>query len=271
MRFNGVNDNSTQGKRYTQTGCKFTHTNAATITMTPDGLDSLARVIVKNQGGRITSVILRSALTCALTTAGAGGLDTGSEANNKGYYVFLITKPNGKVPKLLCSLSETSPTMPSGYPFCSDPLWFISNNGDGDIREFVDSNGWCYYTEVNDCALVTSGIADGDWAVLDASVHAPNNSRVLLNTYCRNKSSSQWNSVRITFDDNDDSSVGNNRTIHHANAIRNANGAPGSHFAYEHPLVAAATGIYYFWALSQSSGGTYAANFSMYLRGWTLT
>ncbi len=271
MKFNGVNDNSTQGRRNTQSGCKFSHTDAATITMTPDGVDTYARVIVKNQGGKINSAMVKSAITCALTTSGAGGLDTGSEAVDTGYYVFLITDGNNRNSRLLCSLSETSPTLPAGYPFCSAPIWFISNNGDGDIREFIDVDGRCYYTETGDTALLTMGVAYSGWTVIDASVHAPNNSRVWLKTYAHNESSSDWNGVNIHFN-NSDATDNAWCTIHHAATVLSLSGNPGTQLVFEHGLVANATGIYYKWRTDPevNPGGSFPTNFSMWIKGWTL-
>ncbi len=82
MRFSGVNSGAVRGQKQTQTGCSFAWTDAATITMTSGGIDSKAVVITKSST-QTRAVIVKAALTCALTTSGAGGLDTGSEANNK--------------------------------------------------------------------------------------------------------------------------------------------------------------------------------------------
>mgnify|MGYP003661446157 FL=1 len=56
MKFNGVEESSSQGKRLTQTGCSFAYTDAATITMTPDGMDGFASIVTVNQGGKINTV-----------------------------------------------------------------------------------------------------------------------------------------------------------------------------------------------------------------------
>jgi len=44
-----------------------------------------------------------------------GALDTGSVADNTQYYVFLIFNPNKGLVDMLVSISQTAPTMPSGY------------------------------------------------------------------------------------------------------------------------------------------------------------
>lgn len=54
--------------------------------------------------------------TCSITSSGAGGLDTGSPAYSTWYYVYRIAKADG-TKNFLLSLSETSPTLPSGYTF----------------------------------------------------------------------------------------------------------------------------------------------------------
>jgi len=61
MRRNNMDDDSARGKKVTQTGCKFSYTDAATITMTPNGHDSKATVIVKS-GNNLKTVILSAAL-----------------------------------------------------------------------------------------------------------------------------------------------------------------------------------------------------------------
>jgi hypothetical protein len=51
----------------------------------------------------------------ATGTSGAGGLDTGSIANNTWYYEYAIYNPTSVTWAALISLSATSPTLPSGY------------------------------------------------------------------------------------------------------------------------------------------------------------
>lgn len=54
-------------------------------------------------------------ITVAITSSGANGLDTGSEASSTWYYVYLIYNPGTSTYAGLLSLSSTAPTMPSGY------------------------------------------------------------------------------------------------------------------------------------------------------------
>jgi hypothetical protein len=52
-------------------------------------------------------------VTANITTSGANGLDTGTEANSTWYNVWVIW--NGATAAALLSISATSPTMPAGY------------------------------------------------------------------------------------------------------------------------------------------------------------
>jgi hypothetical protein len=75
-----------------------------------------------------------SQITIDIDTAGANGLDTGSEANSTWYYVWLIGKANGTVAGLL-STSSSSPTMPSGYLY-KRLLGAVKNDSSGDFYPF---------------------------------------------------------------------------------------------------------------------------------------
>lgn len=71
-----------------------------------------AEVILKDVSGnsrQLTSV----SVTATITTAGANGLDAGSEAASAWYYVYVIH--NGTTAAGLLSTSATTPTLPSGY------------------------------------------------------------------------------------------------------------------------------------------------------------
>ncbi len=58
---------------------------------------------------------LTSTKVVDITVAGAGGLDTGSEAASTWYYIWLIYNPTTTTYNGLLSTSSTSPSMPSGY------------------------------------------------------------------------------------------------------------------------------------------------------------
>lgn len=71
---------------------------------------------VENAAGaakRLASV----SVTCAITTSGANGLDTGAEAGNTWYFTWVIYNPTTDTVASLMSLSATAPTLPAGYTF----------------------------------------------------------------------------------------------------------------------------------------------------------
>lgn len=75
-------------------------------------------------------------LTAAITAAGAGGLDTGSEAANTWYALHVIGDSSGvNAPAAMLSLSDTAPTMPSGYDKFRFAGW-VRNNGSSDFVKF---------------------------------------------------------------------------------------------------------------------------------------
>jgi hypothetical protein len=76
-----------------------------------------------------------STLTVDITASGAGGIDTGSEANSTWYAVYLIAGPTGIAG--LLSTSATTPTKPAGYPFARRVGWIYNHTND--IMNFVQS------------------------------------------------------------------------------------------------------------------------------------
>ncbi|MDH5664735.1 MAG: hypothetical protein OEY10_00355 [Nitrosopumilus sp.] len=69
-----------------------------------------------------------------LTVSGAGGLDTGSEANSTQYYLYVIFGTSGS--NLLLSLSATAPTMPAGYTY-KRRISSTYNDGSGDLLKLA--------------------------------------------------------------------------------------------------------------------------------------
>ena len=169
---------------------RFSYTNVTTITLFTDGTDINTQDVVS---GASNSVTLAEDLTCNLLLSGIGGLDTGSREANKGYYIFVITKPDSQSePALLCSLSDMDPMMPSDYTHCSKPIWFISSNLNSDIREFTHVNGRCYYVDLDDCLALASGLSHGDWGLIECLALVPNNSTVVMETWATATDAVTW-------------------------------------------------------------------------------
>lgn len=71
----------------------------------------------------------------AITTSGANGLDTGTEANSTWYYIWVIAKADDTKAVLL-STSMTSPTMPADYVF-KGLVGAVYNGSGGNFGEFA--------------------------------------------------------------------------------------------------------------------------------------
>jgi len=72
--------------------------------------------------------------TVDISSSGANGLDTGSEAGSTWYHIWAIAKADGTKDCLL-SASATAPTLPAGYTYKAY-LGAVYNNGSGDFIAF---------------------------------------------------------------------------------------------------------------------------------------
>lgn len=121
-----------------------------------------------------------SNITVSITTTGAGGLDTGSEASNTWYAVHIIKGTSGV--SGLFSLSSTSPTMPSGYTFSKFIGW-VRNDSSSNIIKFVMNGSKnmrrvIYTNETIDRAVVSSGAATV-WTDINCSAFVPEGVRLI--------------------------------------------------------------------------------------------
>jgi hypothetical protein len=112
-----------------------------------------------------TDLALASAITKRLDAGWAvgtnqGGLDTGSEAANTWYYVWLIKRTDTDVVDVLFSASATSPTMPANYTK-KRRIGAIRNNASSNILAFTqnanDPELFLFTTPVADIAVINLG------------------------------------------------------------------------------------------------------------------
>ena len=180
-------------------GVVFSKTNGTTITLTPtsnDGLANAAYIPVRyTPGGAGTNgqhtVKLTAALTCVTTTTGAGALDTGTIANNTGYYVYLICKENLADPALIMSASVPFPVgeYPPDYVMRSAPIFFIRY--DAAVPDFIHTiDGWVA-VDVAD-KLVNNGTATSDTAI-DLTNHLPKNCYAKIRIRARHSATTDRN------------------------------------------------------------------------------
>ncbi len=82
--------------------------------------------------------------TVDITVSGAGGLDTGTEASDTWYAVYVIYNPTSAGVSSLLSTSFTSPTLPSGYTFYRR-VGEILNDSGGDFKEIRQNGNHFFY------------------------------------------------------------------------------------------------------------------------------
>ena len=83
-----------------------------------------------------TEVIeVATSITLDITASGAGGLDTGTEAADTWYYVWLIKNSSTGDVSGVFSTSSSAPTLPEGYDK-KRLLGAVRNDSDGDFLKF---------------------------------------------------------------------------------------------------------------------------------------
>ncbi len=94
------------------------------------------------------NIELTGDVTLSLATSGAAGLDTGSEASNTWYYVYLIRKSSdGTCSAVFSTTNEAvsgSITYPSGYDQKRQLPIAVRNDGSSNVMDFTVANGWPY-------------------------------------------------------------------------------------------------------------------------------
>ena len=92
-------------------------------------------VYADDDSGPGIPITLTSTKTADITISGAGGLDTGAEAVSTWYYVYVIYKSSDGTKEVLLSVSESSPTMPSGYDY-KRIIGAVRNDGSSNFLVF---------------------------------------------------------------------------------------------------------------------------------------
>lgn len=108
-----------------------------------------------------------SDLTLDITTSGKNGLDTGAEASDTWYYIYLILNPTTEEVAGLLSASATSPTLPSGFTK-KRLVGAVRNDGSGDFRQFEQVGEKVHLSD--DTRLFDSSVGS---ASVDCSSYVP--------------------------------------------------------------------------------------------------
>jgi len=118
--------------------------------------------------GDTTNLQVASVLTADITSSGADGLDTGSEAADTWYSVWVIGTASGGVASLL-SASETAPTLPSGYTLKRRVGW-VRNDSSSDFLEGVQTGSGRDRTWTHDETLSSTQVLSGGTATAATDV-----------------------------------------------------------------------------------------------------
>ncbi len=107
-------------------------------------------------------------LTVDITVTEANGLDTGSEATDAWYYIWVIAKADGTTAGLL-SISSTAPTMPATYTFKA--LVGAVRNTSGDFVAFAQEDNKVDYN-VNQ-TIKSGSFSTSAWTAQSVAIFAP--------------------------------------------------------------------------------------------------
>lgn len=126
-------------------------------------------IILKNSDGR---AFLASAvdLTANITISGVNGLDSGAEAVSTWYYLWVIY--NGTTVSSLISLSNTNPTLPSGYTYKA-LVGAIYNDVSGNFIKIYQSGNRVRRTEIS----VSTSVPGTSYASVSLAAAIPPNAK----------------------------------------------------------------------------------------------
>ena len=131
-------------------------------------IDYSATKLVAFDSNGYKKVLSSDSATVDLTVSGAGGLDTGSEANSTWYHIFRIVKEDDTA-SIIFSTSATAPTMPSGYTYKAY-VGAVYNDSSGDIVDLEQIDRMVHMTGTP--LVVSAGTATSLTSV-DISARVP--------------------------------------------------------------------------------------------------
>ena len=249
-------------------GCTFSRASAATVTLNPGGgIDGVGRVsLYKDTTKDIIQYNITASITADLSTSGFNGLDTGSEASDTGYYMYVICKDEGLLPGLLFSTSNINPTMPSGYTYRSQPVWFVANDGSSNILEFKQqgSTGWCWYSDFQNVIDNGQQLQAAGWAAVSFENLVPAESEAALLLRISADITAGATTVRLTVDNSTAPASGVG--TYFVNRL-SSNGDVASTVSFIWGVGAPSTAMYYAWTADPGSADQ---GFRVDIGGWKL-
>lgn len=177
---------------------KVVRTNATTVTVTADEV-----ILHDGSDAAVSATSVNEAI--AITTSGAGGLDTGAEGSSRWYFVWIIRKSSDGTTDGLVSESSSSPTMPSDY----DQKALVSavyNNSSSDFVDFIQNGKRYSYTAWPTIASGNAGT--GSWTSIDMSPYVPS----ALSEYCYGSYTGSSNGSVTAVTNDSSASVGSTKS-----------------------------------------------------------
>jgi hypothetical protein len=124
-----------------------------------------------------TNLSITSQISMDISVSGKNGLDSGSEAVSTWYYVFVIYNPTTKEIAGVFSISDTTPTLPSGFTK-KRRVGIVRNNLSGHFYNFFSGRNQqnLEYVWINESDTVLRVLAGGSatiYTTIDCSTLVP--------------------------------------------------------------------------------------------------
>jgi len=158
-------------------GLKLAYASTTTFSVATGAIpDSTLSSVLK-----LSSSITKSLSLWAVGT-GNGGLDAGTVANSTWYAVFIIKRVDTGVVDVLISLSDTAPTLPSGYTLSRRIGWILTN-GSAQITDFFQIGRQFFFKSKS---VNLNAATPGGTTRQLVTVTAPKGSEVVISTNLTN-------------------------------------------------------------------------------------
>jgi len=131
---------------------------------------SADNAILRNASGETYATGVTGNKAATITSSGAGGLDTGTEAADTWYYVYLIYNPTTDTLSALLSASGISPTLPTGYEYWLR-VSMVRNDASSDFIDFIQKGAeWLYRLPQ---LIFGGGATSGAWTIVSSALFPP--------------------------------------------------------------------------------------------------
>jgi len=154
-----------------------------------------------------------STITVDITASGVNGLDTGTEAASRWYYVWIIYNPTTDTAAGLLSLSSSAPTLPTGYTK-KRRIGVIRNDSGSDFLEFESIGPYnekrYYYKEALSVRAILLLGGALTWTTVDGSaLIPPTTERALIFLFQSKDKKNQFAYIRPSSSFPDETAIGN--------------------------------------------------------------